>query len=201
MFELDDLMARLAKLPGLGPRSARRVALHLLKKRDQLLKPLIESLTSAYTGVKVCHICFNLDNHDPCHICTDPKRVPQTLCIVGDVGDLWALERTACFKGHYHVLGGLLSAVDGMGPEKLRLPELIQRLNRQEQAEGPVYQEVVFAFNATIDAQTTMHYVIGQLKHLPLTFTTLAKGMPLGGELDYLDDATLSIAIESRLSV
>ncbi len=196
MFELDDLMQRLAKLPGLGPRSARRVALHLLKKRDQLLKPLIDSLNSAYTGVKVCRTCFNLDSRDPCHICTDPKRTPQTLCVVGDVGDLWALERTACFKGHYHVLGGLLSAVDGMGPDKLRLPELLYRLSH-----NIPYTEVVFAFNATIDAQTTMHYIMRQLGHLPLTFTSLAKGMPLGGELDYLDDATLSIALQGRLGV
>ncbi len=195
MFELDNLIARLSRLPGLGQRSARRLALHLLKKREQHLRPLIESLQGAYTGVKVCSTCFNLDSHNPCVICRDPKRQGETLCIVADVGDLWALERTSYFKGHYHVLGGLLSAMDGMGPDRLTLSELIERLGKG------VYTEVIFALNATIDAQTTMHYVIGQLKHLALNFTSLAKGVPLGGELDYLDDATLSIAIQKRQSI
>lgn len=195
MFGLDDLIGRLAKLPGLGPRSARRLALHLFKKREIHLKPLIESLQSAYAEVKICSTCYNLDHVDPCTVCTDPKRQASILCVVSDVSDVWALERTAFFKGHYHVLGGLLSAVDGMGPDTLTLMELLQRL------EKGAYTEVLFAFNATIDAQTTMHYIISRLKHFSLTFTSLAKGVPLGGELDYLDDATLSIALQGRLAV
>lgn len=195
MLILDDLIQKLSKLPGLGPRSARRMALHLLKRRNQLMQPLIESLSQALTGVKVCITCHNFDSHDPCHICTDIKRSETQLCVVADVADLWAFERSHIFRGKYHVLGGLLSAVDGMGPEKLTLPSLIKRLDQ-----GSV-QEVVFALNATIDGQTTMHYVMSQLKHIPLTFSNLAHGVPLGGELDYLDEGTLSLAFQARKAV
>jgi len=195
MLILDDLIQKLSKLPGLGPRSARRMVLHLLKKRDHLMQPLIDSMTQAFSGVKVCTTCHNFDSHDPCHICNDPKRSESQVCVVADVSDLWAFERAHIFRGKYHVLGGLLSAVDGMGPEKLSLPSLIKRL------ENSPIQEVVFALNATIDGQTTMHYVMSQLKHLPLTFSNLAHGVPLGGELDYLDEGTLSLAFQARKAV
>ncbi len=195
MLALDDLMARLAKLPGLGPRSARRLALHLFKRKDQVLSPLIVSMQNAYKEIKLCQRCFNLDDQDPCRLCQDPKRQSPMLCVVADVGDVWALERTAMFKGHYHVLGGLLSAVDGMGPDKLTIYPLLERLK------GGGYQEVLFAFNATVDAQTTLHYIMGQAKDLPLQFTSLAKGVPLGGELDYVDDATLAVAFQGRLGL
>jgi recombination protein RecR len=196
MHTLDDFMARLSKLPGLGPRSAKRIALHLLKNKETHLKPFMEMCARVYDEVKSCATCFNLSDQNPCGICCDPKRsVHTTLCVVAEVGDVWALERTAAFKGHYHVLGGLLSAVDGMGPHKLHLVELKNRL------EKGVYQEVLFALNATLDAQTTMHYIISQLQNLNLRFTALAKGVPLGGELDYLDDATLSIALHSRQDI
>ncbi len=195
MLILDDLIQKLSKLPGLGPRSARRMALYLLKRRDSLMKPLIDSLDQALQGVKVCTICHNFDNHDPCHICTDVKRSDAQLCVVGDVADLWAFERSHIFRGKYHVLGGLLSAVDGMGPEKLALPSLLRRF------ESNPIEEVVFALNATIDGQTTMHYIMGQLKHLPIHFSNLAHGIPLGGELDYLDEGTLSLSFQSRKAV
>lgn len=195
MHTLDDFIARLSKLPGLGPRSAKRLALHLLKNKETLLKPFIELMTHVYTDVKTCTTCFNISDQNPCSICCDPKRTLRTLCVVAEVGDVWALERTTAFKGHYHVLGGLLSAVDGMGPHKLTLVELKKRLESND------YDEVLFALNATLDAQTTMHYIISQLKHLNVRFTALAKGVPLGGELDYLDDATLSIALQSRQTI
>lgn len=195
MHALDDFIARLAKLPGLGPRSAKRIALYFLKNKETLLKPFMDLLNKVYTDVQTCMTCFNLSDQNPCALCVDGKRTLRTLCVVAEVGDVWALERTTAFKGHYHVLGGLLSAVDGMGPHKLTLVELKRRL------ENNAYDEVLFALNATLDAQTTMHYIIHQLKEMNLRFTALAKGVPLGGELDYLDDATLSIALQSRQNI
>lgn len=195
MHALQELIERLRRLPGLGPRSARRIALHMLKRRDDTLIPLIQTLESVCNTVQTCPRCFNVDVISPCHMCTDPTRMATTLCVVSDVNDVWAMERTHAFRGHYHVLGGLLSAVDGVGPQHIHIAELLDRL-----AHGS-YEEVVFAFNATIDAQTTMHYIMNQLNHLSLRFTSLAKGVPLGGELDYLDDATLSLALQGRQAV
>lgn len=196
MHALQELISRLGRLPGLGPRSSRRIALHLIKKRDELLRPLAQTLENAYATIKTCQVCFNIDMNTMCEVCLDESRkASKTLCVVSDVSDLWALERTQSYKGHYHVLGGLLSAVEGVGPNQINLAQLIARLESRE------YNEVVFAFNATIDAQTTMHYIVNYVKHLSLTFTSLAKGVPLGGELDYLDDATLSVALSGRQSV
>ena len=197
MHALDTLIHRMSKLPGLGPRSARRLVLHLLKRRDDTLTPLIRHLEEVKNSVQTCTTCFNLDTQNPCYLCTHPKRANSPLlCIVADVSDVWALEKTAAFQGHYHVLGGLLSAVDGVTPQQLNLDPLYARLNKGE------HREVLFALNATIDAQTTMHYIISQLPaSLDLTFSSLAQGVPLGGELDYLDQATLSIAFEGRKKI
>ena len=195
MISLDLLIQRISKLPGLGARSARRIALHLLKKREEQMAPLIHALQQAYQEVKKCHICGNFDDNSPCHICTNPKRKNDTLCIVADVSDLWAMERAQVFSGKYHILGGLLSAVDGMTPEKLNINSLGKRIEEENM------HEIVFALSATIDGQTTMHYLMAHLKDLSLTFTTLAHGVPLGGELDYMDDGTLSLAYRARQAV
>lgn len=195
MISLDILIQRISKLPGLGPRSARRIALQLLKKRDEQMAPLMQALQQAYQEIKECQTCGNFDDHSPCHICTDQKRRNDTLCIVADVSDLWAMERAQAFSGKYHILGGLLSAVDGVTPEKLNIRTLAQRIETEQ------IREIVFALSATIDGQTTMHYIIAQLKDMPLSFTTLAHGVPLGGELDYMDDGTLSLAYKARQAV
>lgn len=193
--EIQRMIHMLSRLPGLGPRSGRRVALHLLKKRDQILQPLIDTLQTAYVSIKTCQVCFNLDTQSPCTLCCDPKREPHSLCVVADVSDIWALERARVFKGKYHVLGGLLSAMDGIGPKHLSLETLVERV----QADN--ISEVVLALNATIDGQTTLHYVVELLHPLSISLFTLAHGVPIGGELDYLDDGTLTTAFLDRKTI
>lgn len=195
VISLDALIQKLSKLPGLGPRSGRRMALYLLKKKEEQMKPLIAALQQAFDDVRTCQTCFNLDTHSPCTICTDHKRQPHTLCVVADVADLWAMERAHAFLGKYHVLGGLLSAVDGTTPDKLTISKLQERIQTEH------IKEIVFALSATIDGQTTLHYIMTQLKDRGLVFTSLAHGVPLGGELDYLDDGTLSLAYKARQAV
>ncbi|HYB11768.1 MAG TPA: recombination mediator RecR [Alphaproteobacteria bacterium] len=190
--EIDRLIRMLAKLPGLGPRSARRAALHLLKRREALLEPLATALADAAKHVRACSRCGNIDTTDPCTICADARRDSSVLCVVEEVADLWALERAGLFKGRYHVLGGTLSALDGVGPDQLSIPRLVQRV-REERV-----SEVILATNATVDGQTTAHYIADRLASLNITVTRLAHGVPLGGELDYLDDGTLAAALKAR---
>lgn len=190
--EIDRLIRQLARLPGLGPRSARRAALYLLQRREQALLPLAEALSRAAERISPCSTCGNLDDSDPCRICRDPTRDGSTLCVVEEVGDLWALERSGAFAGRYHVLGGSLSALDGRGPEQLELPRLWAR------ARDPQVQEVILALSATVDGQTTAHYLAERLADLPLRVTRLGQGVPVGGDLDYLDDGTLLAAFSAR---
>ncbi|WP_010297062.1 recombination mediator RecR [Candidatus Odyssella thessalonicensis] len=192
--EIQLLIQHLSKLPGLGPRSGRRVALHLLKKREKIFRPLIQVMAEAEQKVRTCHICHALDASDPCTLCTDPKRDPHQLCVVEDVADLWALERANTYRGVYHVLGGVLSAIDGIGPQQLTIQSLLDRV-----AKGSVH-EVILALNATVDGQTTIHYLIEQLREHKIKITTLAHGVPIGGELDYLDEGTLFTAFQARRS-
>ena len=190
--EIERLIQLLAKLPGLGPRSARRAALHLVKKREQLLGPLSEALAVARERIVVCSTCGNVDTSDPCSLCRDTRRDDALLVVVADIGDLWALERSGAVSGRYHVLGGILSALDGVRPEHLALDSLVARV-----AQGGV-REVILALNATVDGQTTAHFITDLLAHLPAKVTKLAHGVPVGGELDYLDDGTLAAAIRQR---
>jgi recombination protein RecR len=190
--EVDRIIQLFSKLPGLGPRSARRVALHLLKKKDQALTPLIEALIQAKESIQTCKVCHNLDTSSPCTICTNPSRIPNHLCIVEDVSDCWAIERSHVFKGHYHVLGGLLSAIDGIGPKQLTIESLLERIESQS------IQEVVFALRATVDGQTTLHYITDLLEPFNVKVSSLARGIPVGSDLDYLDDSTLALAFEGR---
>jgi recombination protein RecR len=192
---IERLIGLLARLPGLGPRSARRAALHLLKKREALMLPLADALGEAARQIKACSLCGNLDTADPCVICTDGKRDATLLCVVEDVADLWALERAGVFGGRYHVLGGTLSALDGVGPEDLAIAGLVGR------ARDGVVREVILALNATVDGQTTAHYVSDRLAGAGVTVSRLAHGVPVGGELDYLDDGTLAAALKARRSV
>ena len=192
MLDIERLIQMLARLPGLGPRSARRVALHLLKRRDAQLAPLIQALTEAAANVRACGACGNLDTADPCGICADPKRDGSIVCVVEDVADLWAMERTGAYLGHYHVLGGALSALDGVGPEELQIPKLVERIRAERTA------EVILATNATVEGQTTAHYIAERLAGSGAKISGLAQGIPVGGELDYLDDGTLSAALKSR---
>lgn len=185
-------MQLLARLPGLGPRSARRAVLHLLKKREALMLPLIEALNRAAHDVKACSLCGNLGGHDPCEICRDPQRDQSSICVVEDVADLWALERSHAFRGLYHVLGGNLSALDGIRPEDLRIDKLLERVREGET------REVILAMSATVEGQTTAHYVTERLVPLGVSVTKLAHGLPVGGELDYLDDGTLTAALQAR---
>jgi recombination protein RecR len=189
--EIERLIALLAKLPGLGPRSARRAALQLLKRRDQLLTPLAQAMAEAAARVVTCRICGSLDTRDPCAICADPAREPGLICVVEEVGALWALERAAAFRGRYHVLGGLLSALDGRGPDALRIDGLLSRL-------GPEVQEVILALPATVEGQTTAHYLADRLAPHQVAVTMLARGVPVGGELDWLDDGTIVQALRAR---
>jgi recombination protein RecR len=191
--ELDSLIQLLAKLPGLGPRSARRAALHLIKRRESLLEPLAGALAKAAEAIRPCPICGNFDAVEPCAICRDPGRDPTIICVVEDLADLWALERTAAFHGHYHVLGGTLSALDGIGPEDLNIERLLARLRPD--------QELIFALNATVEGQTTAHYIADRLAGRHIKITRLAQGVPIGGELDYLDDGTLTAALKARRAV
>src|SRR5471030_1462899 len=190
MTDIDRLIQYLAKLPGLGPRSARRAALFLLKRRESLLVPLAEALAVAGKRVQPCGICGNFDDSDPCAICRDTRRDAGLLCVVEDVADLWAIERTGAFAGRYHVLGGTLSALDGVGPEDLDVAGLLRR--------APRGGEVVIALNATVEGQTTAHYLIDRLAPSGATVTRLAHGVPVGGELDYLDEGTLAAALKAR---
>jgi recombination protein RecR len=192
MNDIDRLIQIMGRLPGLGPRSARRAVLHLLKKREALLHPLIDALGEVAANVKTCSVCGNLDAADPCAICRDASRDAGVICVVADVGDLWALERIATFKGRYHVLGGVLSALDGVGPEQLAIAPLLWRL------EGGAVKEVILALGATVDGQTTGHYLSDRLQPLNVTVSRLAHGVPVGGELDYLDDGTLIQALKAR---
>ncbi|MDE2012240.1 MAG: recombination mediator RecR [Alphaproteobacteria bacterium] len=189
--EIERLIQLLAKLPGLGPRSARRAALTLLKKRELLLEPLAGALREAADAVTTCEICGNLDTTSPCALCRDPRRDAHLLCVVEDVADLWALERAAVFKGRYHVLGGALSALDGVTPERLNVKGLLARVN-----DG--VDEVILAMNATVEGQTTAHYLMDTLEPTGVKITRLAHGVPVGGELDYLDEGTLSAAFSAR---
>ncbi|MGE0503654.1 MAG: recombination mediator RecR [Rhizobiaceae bacterium] len=190
--EIERLIQLLAKVPGLGPRSARRAALHLIKKKEQLLAPLAAATADAVDKVRVCSICGNVDTVDPCMICSDPARDGATIIVVEDVGDLWALERASAMKARYHVLGGTLSPLDGVGPQDLNIRGLVSRV-----AEGGV-REVVLAVNATVEGQTTAHYLTDQLAGSGVKVTRLAHGVPVGGELDYLDEGTLAAALKSR---
>ncbi|QUD86374.1 recombination mediator RecR [Phenylobacterium montanum] len=190
--EIERLIALLAKLPGLGPRSARRSALALLKRRDQLLVPLAQAMTAAAEQVKTCSICGSLDSTDPCSVCSDRTRDGALLCVVEEVGGLWALERGGSYRGRYHVLGGLLSALDGRGPESLRVGELVARAGSGE------VREVILALPATVDGQTTAHYLAERLAQTGAAVTSLARGVPVGGELDWLDDGTIAQALRAR---
>jgi recombination protein RecR len=190
--EIERLIQLLAKLPGLGPRSARRAALHLIKKKDQLLVPLAEAMDVAVSSIMVCSTCGNIDTTDPCTICADPRRDASTIVVVEDVADLWALERAGAINARYHVLGGALSPLDGIGPEELNIGKLVGRV-----ASGGV-SEVILAVNATVEGQTTAHYIMDQLAGLGVKVSRLAHGVPVGGELDYLDEGTLSAAIRQR---
>jgi recombination protein RecR len=190
--EIERLIQLLAKVPGLGPRSARRAALHLIKKKEQLLAPLARAMGEAVEKVRVCSVCGNVDTADPCLVCTDPRRDPSTIIVVEDVADLWALERAGAMNARFHVLGGTLSPLDGVGPEDLNIGGLVSRV-----AAGGV-SEVILAVNATVEGQTTAHYVTDQLAGLGPKVTRLAHGVPVGGELDYLDEGTLAAALKSR---
>ncbi len=190
--EVDRLIGLLAKLPGLGPRSARRAALHLLDRRDTLLAPLAAALDAAARNVRQCTICGNIDTVDPCAVCSDAGRSRGTVCVVEGVADLWALERTGAFAGTYHVLGGTLSALDGRGPDDLAIDRLVARV-RQE-----AVTEVILATSATVEGQTTAHYLMDRLAETGVALSMLAHGVPVGGELDYLDDGTLSAALKAR---
>lgn len=190
--EVEKLIQLLARLPGLGPRSARRAALHLVKKKDQLLVPLAQAMGVAADRVTVCSTCGTVDTIDPCTICSDPRRDGTTIVVVEDVADLWALERASALDCRYHVLGGTLSPLDGVGPDDLTIDKLIERV-----AHGGV-SEVVLAVNATVEGQTTAHYITDRLRGLDVKVTRLAHGVPVGGELDYLDEGTLTQALKAR---
>ncbi|MGD9844855.1 MAG: recombination mediator RecR [Variibacter sp.] len=190
--EIERLIQLLARLPGLGPRSARRAALFLIKKREPLMAPLAAALQTALDTITVCRICGNVDSQNPCTVCTDPRRDPSVLVVVADVADLWALERAGAINARYHILGGTLSPLDGVGPDDLAIDTLIGR------ASAPEVTEVILALNATVDGQTTAHYITELLADADVKVTRLAHGVPVGGELDYLDDGTLAAAIRQR---
>jgi recombination protein RecR len=190
--EIERLIQLLARVPGLGPRSARRAALALIRKKDELLAPLGQAMQVAAERIVVCASCGNIDTSDPCAVCTDLRRDVSTIIVVETVADLWALERAGAMRARYHVLGGVLSPLDGVGPKDLTLDKLAAR------ASGPEVKEVILAVNATVDGQTTAHYITDMLSHLPVKVTRLAHGVPVGGELDYLDEGTLSAALRQR---
>ena len=190
--EIERLIQLLARLPGLGPRSARRAALHLIKKREPLMAPLASALQTAMEKIVVCGTCGNIDTQNPCTVCIDPRRDASMLVVVSDVADLWALERAGAINARYHVLGGTLSPLDGIGPADLAIDALITR------AHDPAVTEIILALNATVDGQTTAHYITDLLRDANVKVTRLAHGVPVGGELDYLDEGTLSAAIRQR---
>ena len=191
-LEIERLIQLLARLPGLGPRSARRAALALIKKKEQLLGPLAAALAEARDTIVTCETCGNLDTVSPCTLCRDETRDQSLICVVEEVGDLWALERAHVLNGLYHVLGGTLSPLDGIGPEDLTIAKLIER------ASAPEVKEVLLALNATVEGQSTAHYLMDQLSGCNVTVSRLAHGVPIGGELDYLDDGTLAAAVKAR---
>ncbi len=193
--ELNRLIQLLAKMPGLGPRSARRAALHLVKRREGLLLPLAQALGDVADKVRACATCGNFDTHDPCAICRDPGRDDTVVCVVEDVAGLWALERASAFRGRYHVLGGVLSALEGVGPDDLRIDSLVAR------AKDARVREVILATGATVDGQTTAHYIADRLAACDVAISGLAHGVPVGGELDFLDDGTIAAAIRARRPV
>ncbi len=190
--EIEALIAQLARLPGLGPRSARRAVLHLIQRRDQSMRPLLSALERVAQTARSCARCGNISTLENCEICTDPKRVTGEICVVEDVADLWAMERGAVFRGRYHVLGGTLSALDAVGPEDLRIPDLVERVRAEE------VREVILALPATVDGQTTAHYIADALGGLGVQVTALAQGVPIGGTLDFLDDGTIGAALRAR---
>lgn len=190
--EIERLIELMAKLPGLGPRSARRAALHMVRRRERLMVPLAAALDEVARTVRTCPVCGNLTTAELCSVCADPNRATGTICVVADVADLWALERAAAFRGRYHVLGGLLSALDGITPDSLRIPELAGRVREERVA------EVILALNATVEGQTTAHVIAEYLDGSGASITSLAKGVPIGGELDYLDEGTISAALSAR---
>ncbi|WP_127114620.1 recombination mediator RecR [Shimia sediminis] len=192
--DIDTLIEMMAKLPGLGPRSARRAVLHLIRKRALLLTPLADAMQAVAATARECLNCGNVGTSDICDICHDDKRATGELCVVEDVSDLWAMERANVFKGRYHVLGGTLSALEGVGPEELSIPKLVDRVVSEE------ISEVILALNATVDGQTTAHYIADQLE-TRVKLTSLAQGVPIGGELDYLDEGTISAALNARKTI
>src|ERR1700757_2867591 len=193
--EIERLIQLLARLPGLGPRSARRAALHLIKKREQLMSPLATALQTAIDKIEVCRVCGNIDTHNPCTVCTDERRDGSVIVVVADVADLWALERAHAIAARYHVLGGTLSPLDGIGPGDLTIDALVTR------AHEPDVREIILALNATVDGQTTAHYITDLLTGTQVKVTRLAYGVPVGGELDYLDEGTLAAAIRQRTPI
>ena len=190
--EIERLIQLLARLPGLGPRSARRAALALIRKREQLMAPLATALQTAMERIAICNVCGNIDTQNPCAVCTDPRRDPAVIVVVENVADLWALERAQAVNARYHVLGGTLSPLDGVGPQDLAIDPLVTR------AHAPDVKEIILALNATVDGQTTAHYITDLLAGANVKVTRLAHGVPVGGELDYLDEGTLTAAIRSR---
>jgi recombination protein RecR len=193
--DIETLIEMMARLPGLGPRSARRAVLQLIKKRGQLMRPLADAMTKVAETARECLNCGNIGTADLCPICSDEARAIGQICVVEDVADLWAMERGRAFRGRYHVLGGTLSALDDIGPEDLHIPRLLDRVT------GEAVSEVILALNATVDGQTTAHYIAGELEGAGVSVTSLAQGVPIGGELDYLDDGTISAALRARKSV
>lgn len=193
--DIEKLIRQIAKLPSLGTRSARRIVLHLLKKKETLLLPLISDLQDVADNIKKCPICGNFDTIEPCAVCQDIARDAQMLCVVQDVADLWAMERVGLYHGQYHVLGGILSALDGITPEDLNIEPLFVRL-----AQG-IIKEVILALPATIDGQITNHYLLSRLKEYPVKITTLAQGLPMGAELDYMDEGTIQLALSARKEI
>ncbi len=190
--EIERLIDLMAKLPGLGPRSARRAALHMVKRKARILEPLAASMAEVAQKVRTCRTCGNITVSEVCDICQDPRRANGTICVVADVADLWAMERAVVFRGRYHVLGGVLSALDGITPDTLRIPALVSRVTHEK------ISEVILALNATVDGQTTAHVIGEYLEGAGCTVTSLAKGVPIGGELDYLDDGTITAALNAR---
>ncbi len=190
--DIEALIELMARLPGLGPRSARRAVLHLIKKRGQVMAPLAQALATVAATVRECATCGNIGTADICDICRDDRRATGEICVVEDVADLWAMERGHAFKGRYHVLGGTLSALDAIGPDELRIPKLLTRLQDEN------ITEVILALNATVDGQTTAHYIAEMLEGTGISLTSLAQGVPIGGELDYLDDGTIQAALKAR---
>ncbi len=189
---IEKLIKIVAKLPSLGSRSARRIVLHMIKKRENVIPELITALQDVYDNIKVCEVCGNYDTNSPCSICSSTLRENQTLCVVQDISDLWALERGGLYKGKYHILGGILSAIEGVTPDDLNIDKLLQRISSEN------ITEIILALPATVDGQITMHYISSLLKDKDVKISTLAQGIPVGGELDYMDDGTIKLALDMR---